>query len=314
MLMCCPFRVVQIATFLAILGFACSPASAVTFIGVPGTGTGPNGNTFAFEDPSIWDPNEAAGEMSPPGPEDIWFAENNTEDVVVVLSDPRTGQQALGDYNADGVTNHADYTIFRDNVGSQTALPNDNGLGTPIASAHYDLWKDNFGNKTSLMMGTFAYGGEAEDGSQGDLNTKFTLVLNSSVTLTGTETVGGGLGQRPIRLGRGNSNPVGEAAGGTTEDFGWGILLHQAGTLQYEGSITAPARMEMSRDKANSAGALYEISGDAVLSLAGVRSVRRPRQRRHPHDSGKYLPGTWFECVRHGRRLHQREPAWLVGP
>ncbi len=269
MSMRCPQVVCRFALATSLLCMA-SSALAVTFVGVPGTGTGPNGNTFAFEDPTIWDPDEGAGEVAPPGPDNIWFAENNTEDVVVVLSDPRSGGSALGDYNTDNVTNTADYTIWRDNSGSGASLPNDNNLPTPIGADHYDLWKGNFGAEVSLMMGTFAFGGEAEDGTAGDLNKKFTLVLNNSVTLTGTETPGGPLDERQIRIGRANFNPVGAVSGGTTEDFAWAILLHQAGTLQYEGSITSGARMDMSRDKVNSAGALYEISGDAVLNLAGA--------------------------------------------
>ncbi|QDU88870.1 hypothetical protein Pla175_22540 [Pirellulimonas nuda] len=51
-----------------------------------------------------------------------------------------------GDYNEDGVVDAADYTTWRDNLGSTTALPNDGGLGTPIGSSQYDLWRSNFGN------------------------------------------------------------------------------------------------------------------------------------------------------------------------
>ncbi|MEN1680846.1 MAG: hypothetical protein AAGJ46_14760 [Planctomycetota bacterium] len=54
----------------------------------------------------------------------------------------------LGDFNNDGEVNAADYTVFRDNLGGNTALPNDDGLGTPIAIGHYNLWSDNFGATT----------------------------------------------------------------------------------------------------------------------------------------------------------------------
>ncbi len=50
-----------------------------------------------------------------------------------------------GDFNGDDVVNLADYTVWRDNLGGDSALPNDNDLGTPISTAHYDLWKLNFG-------------------------------------------------------------------------------------------------------------------------------------------------------------------------
>lgn len=50
-----------------------------------------------------------------------------------------------GDFNNDGIVDAADYTVYRDNLGSSNALPNDNDLGTPVGSAHYDLWVANFG-------------------------------------------------------------------------------------------------------------------------------------------------------------------------
>jgi autotransporter-associated beta strand protein len=52
---------------------------------------------------------------------------------------------APGDYNDDGIVDAADYAVWRANDGGGTALPNDNGLGTPIRAEHYDLWVDHFG-------------------------------------------------------------------------------------------------------------------------------------------------------------------------
>jgi hypothetical protein len=51
-----------------------------------------------------------------------------------------------GDFNGDNKVDAADYVVFRKNNGTNNALPNDGGLGTPIGSAHYDLWKANFGD------------------------------------------------------------------------------------------------------------------------------------------------------------------------
>jgi len=51
----------------------------------------------------------------------------------------------LGDFNGDNMVTAADYVAYRNNLGTNNALPNDNGLGTPITEAHYALWKDNFG-------------------------------------------------------------------------------------------------------------------------------------------------------------------------
>ena len=60
-----------------------------------------------------------------------------------------TGGGLAGDFNNNGVVDAADYTRWRDTLGSNNALPNDNGLSTPIGEAHYDLWKANFGNTGS---------------------------------------------------------------------------------------------------------------------------------------------------------------------
>ncbi|MEX2309418.1 MAG: LamG domain-containing protein [Pirellulales bacterium] len=54
-----------------------------------------------------------------------------------------------GDFNNDGTVDAADYVLWRKAEGGTTALPNDNGLGTPITSAHYDLWVANYGGPGS---------------------------------------------------------------------------------------------------------------------------------------------------------------------
>ncbi len=51
----------------------------------------------------------------------------------------------LGDFNEDGIVNLGDYAAWRDRLGADVSLPNDNNLGIPIGAAHYQLWKDNFG-------------------------------------------------------------------------------------------------------------------------------------------------------------------------
>jgi hypothetical protein len=55
-----------------------------------------------------------------------------------------TGAGTPGDFNSDGSVDAADYTVWRDNLGSATPLPNDNELGTPVGEAHYTLWKNTF--------------------------------------------------------------------------------------------------------------------------------------------------------------------------
>jgi hypothetical protein len=50
----------------------------------------------------------------------------------------------VGDYNNDRVVDAADYTVWRDNVGSNSALPND-PIGGTIGDQQYEQWKTNFG-------------------------------------------------------------------------------------------------------------------------------------------------------------------------
>jgi hypothetical protein len=50
-----------------------------------------------------------------------------------------------GDFNSDGKVDAGDYDTWRKNNGTNNALANDNGLGTPISVAHYNLWRQNFG-------------------------------------------------------------------------------------------------------------------------------------------------------------------------
>lgn len=53
-----------------------------------------------------------------------------------------------GDYNANGVVEAADYTVWRDNVGGPPgALANDADGGV-IAAPQYETWRANFGSRT----------------------------------------------------------------------------------------------------------------------------------------------------------------------
>lgn len=50
----------------------------------------------------------------------------------------------VGDYNNDGTVNAADYTRWRDALGSSVTLPNDSTPGT-VTAADYNVWQTNFG-------------------------------------------------------------------------------------------------------------------------------------------------------------------------
>ncbi len=48
-----------------------------------------------------------------------------------------------GDYNTDGIVDAADYTVWRDHLGSGVSLPNDTTPG--VGPDDYIRWRDNFG-------------------------------------------------------------------------------------------------------------------------------------------------------------------------
>jgi hypothetical protein len=56
-----------------------------------------------------------------------------------------------GDYNADDVVDAADYTLWRDNLGSGVSLPNDDTAG--IGPDDYTRWKLYFGQTTGAGAG-----------------------------------------------------------------------------------------------------------------------------------------------------------------
>jgi hypothetical protein len=49
-----------------------------------------------------------------------------------------------GDYNGNGVVDAADYTTYRDALGTNTTLPNDTTPGS-VTTADYAVWQTNFG-------------------------------------------------------------------------------------------------------------------------------------------------------------------------
>lgn len=62
-----------------------------------------------------------------------------------------------GDYNEDGRVNLADYTVWRDKIGSDASLPNDpfgDQNGGAVGVGQYDQWKQNFGQSQTLLSAT----------------------------------------------------------------------------------------------------------------------------------------------------------------
>ena len=75
------------------------------------------------------------------------FEGNGVNGAVTIQTE--AGGQPVGDFNADGIVDAADYTTWRDSVGL-VGLPNSGGLGT-VGPEHYDLWASSYGNTSSLI-------------------------------------------------------------------------------------------------------------------------------------------------------------------
>ena len=63
-----------------------------------------------------------------------------------------------GDYNQDGSVDAADYTVWRNNLGSSVSLPNDDTMGVDLDN--YDRWKAAFG-ETAAGSGSAIVGAAA---------------------------------------------------------------------------------------------------------------------------------------------------------
>jgi GH35 family endo-1,4-beta-xylanase len=63
-------------------------------------------------------------------------------------------QVAPGDYNGDGVVDAADYTVWRDTLGSTTDLRADGNGDHVIDSGDFDVWKSTYGTTYSFGAGS----------------------------------------------------------------------------------------------------------------------------------------------------------------
>jgi hypothetical protein len=55
----------------------------------------------------------------------------------------------------NGIVDAADYTVWRDKLGTSTTLPNDTTPGS-VTQGDYDVWKTNFGNHSGSGAGANA--------------------------------------------------------------------------------------------------------------------------------------------------------------
>ncbi|MGL4511459.1 MAG: hypothetical protein ACRCT8_00070 [Lacipirellulaceae bacterium] len=65
----------------------------------------------------------------------------------------------VGDYNRDGVVNAADYTVWRDTLGSTSDLRADGDLNGSIGSNDYTVWRNRYGATSSTSVAVPEPGG-----------------------------------------------------------------------------------------------------------------------------------------------------------
>ena len=86
----------------------------------------------------IMDPTAVAGEL-------LKISGMDVRAMDVIGYDLVTAPELAGDFNSNGIVDAADYTVWRDNVGTNNALPN-NLMGGTVGIAQYNEWRANFGN------------------------------------------------------------------------------------------------------------------------------------------------------------------------
>jgi hypothetical protein len=92
----------------------------------------------------------SAGPFPPPlDADDFSIAEEINEQISMGGNDFETvalpADVLIGDYNGDGNVGAADYTVWRDTLGSMTNLAADGNANGEIDPGDYDTWKENFG-------------------------------------------------------------------------------------------------------------------------------------------------------------------------
>jgi virginiamycin B lyase len=80
-------------------------------------------------------------------PGEVWGAASRTNQLVVIRTIPDV---LPGDYNGNGIVDAADYTVWRDHLGTDFALNGNGdeagGSAGVVDAADYVYWKSNFGN------------------------------------------------------------------------------------------------------------------------------------------------------------------------
>jgi T5SS/PEP-CTERM-associated repeat protein len=66
------------------------------------------------------------------------------------------GPHVVGDYNGNGIVDAADYTVWRDSLGSTSSLAADGDASGVIDVGDYGVWKANFGSHAGIGAGAHA--------------------------------------------------------------------------------------------------------------------------------------------------------------
>lgn len=102
-----------------------------------------------------------------------------TDAQIMALVPPPLPPSQVGDFNQNGKVDGADYVMWRKNVGSAAALPNDNGTVLPVGVDHYNLWRANFGN------GAGSGAGELSGAAVPEPTSALCVLIASAMSLVG---------------------------------------------------------------------------------------------------------------------------------
>jgi hypothetical protein len=100
---------------------------------------------------------------------------------IIVDTVPDTEVGLAGDYNADGVVNAGDYTIWRDTLNSTTDLRADGDDSGTVDSGDYTIWKNNFGSVAGAGSGSLAVFGTVPEPGTASLIAMAALVSTLSL-------------------------------------------------------------------------------------------------------------------------------------
>jgi hypothetical protein len=240
---------------------------------------------------------------------------------LVIASTSATGGSLLGDFNNDTFVDAGDYVTWKKNQGTNNALANDNGLGTPVGTAHYNLWRANFGNSgpgspgpTPSMLLNYDLLGLPSSGPPATWDPNDAAVQNSSQAVEGITGLALSSGPGIVAAGLGNGfsannwtnvndgtgNPVTKAnaiAVGDYFQFGLAVdATHEASlsTLDFtlrRSATNAPMNYELqySLDGFATAGVPILLSGNSEFQYLGRTSGNSPDPNPILTDPDRYM-------------------------